>query len=84
MIVDCVDGDITFYRKVSSEDNFDYLRFYIDGVEQDKWSGGKDWERISFPVIAGTRTFEWIYSKDGSESEGNDTAWIDDIVFPIN
>lgn len=84
LIVDCVDGDITFHRKVSSESHFDYLRFYIDGVEQDKWSGGKDWERISFPVIAGTRTFEWTYSKDGSASKGNDTAWIDDIVFPIN
>jgi glucuronoarabinoxylan endo-1,4-beta-xylanase len=84
LIVDCVDGDITFYRKVSSESSFDYLRFYIDEVKQDKWSGGKDWERISFPVIAGTRTFEWTYSKDGSDSEGNDTAWIDDIVFPIN
>jgi len=34
-------------------------------------------------VTAGTRTFEWIYSKDGSESVDDDTAWIDDIVFPV-
>ena len=84
MIVDCVDGDITFYCKVSSESRYDYLTFYIDGVEKDKWAGDEDWAEVSFPVSAGTRTFEWTYSKDGSASKGNDTAWIDDIVFPIN
>ncbi len=82
--LDCVSGDITFYRKVSSESRCDYLKFYIDGVEKGEWSGEQDWAEASFPVTAGTRTFEWTYSKDGSESDGEDTAWIDDIVFPIN
>ena len=82
--LDCVSGDITFYYKVSSESRYDYLTFYIDGVEKDKWAGDEDWAEVSFPVSAGTRTFEWTYSKDRSASEGNDTAWIDDIVFPIN
>ncbi len=63
---------------------FDYLKFYIDGLKQDEWSGEQDWTKVSFPVTAGIRTFEWTYSKDGSMSEGEDTAWIDDIVFPIN
>ena len=77
--LDCLAGDITFYRKVSSESVYDYLKFYIDGVEKGEWSGEQDWAEASFPVTAGTRTFEWIYSKDGSESVGDDTAWIDDI-----
>ena len=81
---DCVPGDITFYRKVSSELDYDHLEFYIDSVEMDKWSGEEDWAEVSFHVDGGKRTFEWTYSKDGSESEGDDTAWIDDIVFPIN
>ncbi|MHC4173525.1 MAG: fibronectin type III domain-containing protein [Planctomycetota bacterium] len=79
----CVSGNITFYRKVSSESSFDYLEFYIDGVKKDEWSGDEDWTEVSFPVTAGTRTFEWTYSKDVSTSDGDDTAWIDDIVFPI-
>ncbi|MBL7184946.1 MAG: endo-1,4-beta-xylanase [Phycisphaerae bacterium] len=83
VILSCVSGDITFCRKVSSESGFDYLEFYIDGVEQDDWSGEEDWAEVSFPVTAGTRTFEWVYSKDSSASEGDDTAWIDDIVFPL-
>ena len=81
--LDCVSGDITFYRKVSSELDYDYLEFYIDSVEMDKWSGEEDWAEVSFPVDEGTRTFEWTYSKDSSESGGDDTAWIDDIVFPL-
>lgn len=80
--LDCVSGDITFYRKVSSESGYDYLTFSIDGVEKGKWSGEQDWAQVSFPVDEGTRTFEWTYSKDGSASEGDDAAWIDDIVFP--
>ena len=78
----CASGSITFYRKVSSESGFDRLKFYIDGDEKDDWSGEEDWAEVSFAVTAGTRTFEWVYSKDGSISEGDDAAWVDDIVFP--
>ncbi|MHC4432899.1 MAG: glycoside hydrolase family 5 protein [Planctomycetota bacterium] len=80
---DCVSGNITFYRKVSSESGCDYLKFYIDGEEQDNWSGEEDWAEVSFPVTEGTRSFEWTYSKDGSIAEGDDTAWVDDIGFPV-
>jgi hypothetical protein len=82
--LDCVSGDITFYRKVSSESRCDYLKFYIDGAEKGEWSGEEDWAQVSFGVTAGSKTFEWTYSKDSSESEGDDTAWIDDIVFPVH
>jgi hypothetical protein len=81
--IDCVSGYITFYCKVSCESGFDELTFYIDGLEQGKWSGQEDWAEVFFQVREGTRTFKWAYSKDSSISEGDDTAWIDDIVFPI-
>ena len=81
--LDCISGDISFYYKVSSEEYYDYLRFYIDGTLKDEWSGDKDWTKVSFYVTAGTRTFAWTYSKDSSSYYGLDTAWIDDIVFPI-
>jgi len=79
---DCISGNVSFYRKVSSESGFDYLKFSIDGSEQDRWSGSVDWVEVSIPVTEGKRTFEWTYSKDGSVSDGDDTAWIDDINFP--
>lgn len=81
--LDCVSGHITFHRKVSSESGYDYLKFYLDGVEAGKWSGEEDWAEVSFPVTEGARTFKWTYAKDGSFSEGEDTAWIGNIVFPV-
>jgi len=83
LTLDCISGDISFFYKVSSERHYDYLRFHIDGTQQDEWSGNEDWTQVSFPVQPGRRTFEWTYSKDGSSSDDSDTAWIDDIVFPI-
>jgi len=44
----------------------------------------EDWDAVSFPVAAGMRIFEWTYSKDSSISRGSDTAWIDEIVFPLD
>ncbi len=76
------DGDISFYYRVSSEDRYDWLRFYIDGIQQDRWSGIIDWTKATFPVTAGTRTFAWRYTKDVNTSEGEDCAWVDLIVFP--
>jgi len=75
-------ADITFYYKVSSESGWDYLRFYIDGVKKDEWSGEVGWTQASYAVAAGNRTFSWEYYKDGSWSSGDDCAWIDKIVFP--
>lgn len=77
------DDTISFYRRVSSENNYDYLKFYIDTLVT-QWSGEKPWSYEEFPVSAGTHTFKWIYSKDASVSRGYDKAWIDFVVFPRN
>jgi hypothetical protein len=73
---------ITFYRKVSSEQDYDYLSFYIDGVLQDQWSGEVGWGRAAFAVTPGEHTFKWVYSKDIYVVEGQDKAWIDYVIFP--
>ncbi|NOU46628.1 MAG: hypothetical protein HOO86_06145 [Bacteroidales bacterium] len=78
------DDTISFYRKVSSESGYDYLRFYIDGIEKDEWSGEQDWSKVSYPVSAGSRTFKWEYQKDVSDFGGADAAYIDYIVFPVS
>ncbi len=76
------DGDISFYRKLSSETEWDYLRFYIDYTLMGEWSGELDWEMVSFPVEQGLHTFRWVYEKDAYYSSGEDCAWVDYIVFP--
>ena len=75
-------GTISFYRKISSEPSYDYLRFYVDDVQQDQWCGEEDWTYEAYYVnSAGSHTFRWTYGKDGSESNGSDCGWIDYIYF---
>ena len=76
------DDSISFYRRVSSEDNYDYLRFYVDNTKLSEWCGEKGWARVSFPVSTGMHTFKWAYEKDGSESRGEDASYLDLISFP--
>jgi len=76
------DGEISFYRKVSSEANYDYLRFYIDNTQLGSWSGTSSWNQETYPVSAGGHTFKWEYTKDQGVSNGSDCGWIDYIVFP--
>jgi len=83
IILSCVEGNISFYYKVSSEAYYDYLRFYIDDIEKGSWTGDQDWDIASYITTKGTHTFKWEYIKDGSVSSGEDAGWIDDIVFPM-
>lgn len=76
------DGEVSFYKKVSSESGWDKLFFYIDNQEKGNWSGNEAWGQVSYPVTTGTHTFKWSYQKDGSVSNGSDCAWVDDIQFP--
>ena len=76
------DGELSFFRKVSSESSYDKLFFYIDNVEKGNWSGSMDWGQETFTVTTGLHTFVWSYKKDYSVSSGQDCAWIDDIQFP--
>ena len=75
-------GNITYFRKVSSENNYDFFKFYIDGTEMEAKSGTLAWSQASFPVAVGTHTYKFEYSKDYSQSSGSDCAWIDNVVFP--
>lgn len=72
---------LSFYYNVSSESGFDYLRFYIDGIQQNQWSGTVGWTQQTYILAAGSRTLRWEYSKDSSASSGSDAAYIDDITI---
>lgn len=77
------DDTISFYKKVSSEPDYDFLEFYIDNTLKDKWSGtNQGWKKVAYAVSPGVHTFRWVYSKDWSGSNGSDCGWIDDILLP--
>ena len=77
-----VSDSISFFYKVSSEQNYDKLTFKIDGQTKDEWSGNISWTRAAYPVNAGPHTYTWTYSKDYYGTSGKDCAYIDAIAFP--
>ncbi len=77
-------GFFSFYAMVSSESNYDFLVFSIDGEERERWSGEQWWGEHSYAVHPGHHTYTWTYLKDYSVNAGLDAAWIDYIVLPTN
>jgi uncharacterized repeat protein (TIGR01451 family) len=77
-----VDSDISFYKKVSSETNYDFLEFYIDEQMMNAWSGEVDWSMETYSINKGVHTLKWVYTKDVSYNGGQDCAWIDNIKLP--
>lgn len=75
-------GTLTYWWKVSSENNYDFLRFYIDGTEQTgRISGTVDWTQKSVAIAAGSHVLRWRYTKDGSDTAGADAGWVDEVSF---
>jgi len=74
-------GTLEFRWKVSSEDTYDILRLYLNGVFQDGISGEAPWSWYSLDLPIGTNTVQWVYEKDGAVTHGNDTAYLDDILY---
>ena len=80
----CFEGEaqaparIRFFWKADSELNADYLRFYIDDVEQEAISGDTDW-RLSGHTLSGSaaHTLKWCYEKNASGANGEDKGWVD-------
>lgn len=76
-------SSVSFDYSVSSESLYDYLRFYIDGVQMNAWSGTVAWTAsgIISAGATGTHEYKWCYTKDNIVSSGSDTAWIDNIAI---
>lgn len=74
-------GTLSFYWKVSSEANYDFLGVYVDGVRQGRISGDVNWTRTALNIPEGTHVVRWVYSKDISDADGLDAGWLDNVQF---
>ncbi len=74
-----VDGEVSFYHMEDTESSYDYLQFLVDGELVDEWAGSNNWEQFTHPLSAGEHELQWTYDKDGSQSDGADKVWIDDV-----
>ncbi len=79
-------GSLNFYWKVSSENTFDELTFYVDGVAVPGYqiSGEVDWEQKTYSIGAGSYLVKWEYAKDSSISSGSDCGWLDKVELIMN
>jgi len=78
-----IESEFSFFKKVSSEANYDYFYFILDGQEMGAWSGEIDWSEEAFVIPSGSHTMEWKYEKDGYMTSGSDCAWIDYVIMPV-
>jgi hypothetical protein len=72
---------VSFMAKVSSENNYDWGRFLIDGTQQMQISDTQDWTAYNYTVTEGTHTLVWRYYKDSSTSSNDDLFYVDNIVI---
>ncbi|MFN0066437.1 MAG: Calx-beta domain-containing protein [Limisphaerales bacterium] len=75
-------GAGTFDYRVSSEADWDWLEFWVDGARVAKWAGEVPWQTHTFNVTAGRHRFEWRYARDRNFVGGQDAAWIDNLDLP--
>jgi len=75
------DGEMSFYGKISCESSWDYGYFFIDNVQMGQYTGAGSWGERHFPITAGTHTFQWRYTKDGSVNSNDDCFYVDYINF---
>lgn len=74
---------LSFWWRVSSELKYDYLRFYVDGIQIYAISGEQAWTMQNYFISSGIHTLKWAYTKDGTLSSGLDTGWVDQVKFTI-
>lgn len=74
-------SSVSFYTRVSSETNYDFLNFFIDHELKSRWSGEVSWKKVLYEIPEGNHTLSWKYEKDSSVSSGLDCGWIDNVVI---
>ncbi len=77
-------GTVSFWWRVSSEPNADYLRFLVDGVPVAAISGTKGlWAAVT-NAVGGSgiwHTLRWEYRKNREVASSSDAGWVDDVIW---
>ena len=71
---------VSFYYRVDSQKDSDFLKFSVDGAQKLSASGFVDWTLVRLTIPAGSHTLTWEYQKDASGSAGTDAAWVDKLI----
>lgn len=75
-------GTVEFDSLVSSEQNYDFGHFTIDGAATlDETGSQSAYTHHSYPVAAGDHVLRWAYTKDDSADSAVDSWFLDNITL---
>lgn len=74
-------GTLTFWWRVSCEEDYDYLDFNLNGNTIDWLTGESGWRHVSRHLDAGEHQLEWVYWKDEADAGGEDAGWLDQFTW---
>jgi len=73
-------GALSFWWKVSSETNYDFLVFESPLVTN-RISGEVDWQAKTVAIPPREQMVRWRYTKDGNVAGGMDAGWLAHVTF---
>jgi len=73
--------NVSFWWKVSSQTDGDFLQFYTNGVLARQISGEVNWQSNDFKLPAQTNLLEWRFVRDAGITEGSNCGWLDQVTF---
>ena len=75
--------NLSFWWKVSSEANYDWLEFYTNNNLATRISGEVGWQSNFFRLPSTTNTLQWRYVKNDFDifGKGEDRAWLDQVTL---
>jgi hypothetical protein len=72
---------VKFWYRVSSEECCDFFQFLLDTDVALSVGGETGWVESPLIALGPAASLTFRYVKDGSATEGDDAAWIDDLEF---
>jgi hypothetical protein len=73
--------NLSFWWKVSSQTNYDFLEFYTNNVLARRISGEVNWQSNFFKFTAITNVLKWRYAKTNFNliAQGQNCGWLDQV-----
>jgi hypothetical protein len=75
-------GPLSFWWKLSTLQNLDFLYFIVDGVTQASFTGGLDWHSNVFNIPPGPHIVDWQFVRGEYWWGGQVEAWLDQVSYP--
>ena len=71
---------LTYWRKVATVDGYDFLDFYIDGINSDSATGTVGWTQKTLYIPPGRHLLRWEMYRDSGSGVAS-TAYLDQVVL---